>query len=226
MGLLFARREEREKALDYFRKARGLNPGDPLVIFRIAEILRYQKSFAEAEAGYREALALLPELSEARLQLGLLLLEAARHEEAETVFRELVEKEPDNAEAHHQLAVASARLARGEAARRHFERSLEIAPSAQETHLHYGNFLMQRGERALGEKHLLRFQELKLGDDRARALSARVELEPENVEAKRELVFHLLALGRAEDAAREAERFLARDPENPELRALLDAAAK
>ncbi len=71
---------------------------------------------------------------------------------------------------------------------------------------------MQQGESERGREVLLRFQELKRADDRTKALAAQVELEPENFEAKKELVAELLALGRGEDALRTAQRFLARTP--------------
>jgi Tfp pilus assembly protein PilF len=220
MGLVYARQEDRGRALEYFQKAREADPEDPWVLFRIAEIHRYQKSFDLAEAEYRSAIEKMPSLSEARLQLGLLLLESARHQEAESVLRDLLELEPDNAEGRHRLAIASEKLGRADEARRQFERALELAPEDLEIHLHYGNLLMRQGERELGEAALLRFQELKRGDDRARALSARLELEPGNVDVQKELVRELLALGRRADALREVERLLAADPASPDLQLL------
>jgi Tfp pilus assembly protein PilF len=221
MGLLYARLEDGEKALELFREAAEASPENPQVHFRIAEIQLFQKAFAEAEREYRKALELQPDLAEARFQLGLLLLEAARYEEADEVFRGMVERDPANAEAHHQLAQVDVKLGRVEEARVHFDKALSLDPFAYDLYLHFGNFLMQQGETERGREILLRFQELKRADDRTKALAAQVELEPENFEAKKELVAELLALGRGEDALREAQRFLAQDPSHPDYQLLL-----
>lgn len=221
MGLLYARMEDGTKALELFRQTAEVDPGNPQVHFRIAEILRFQKSFAEAEREYRRALELQPDLVEARFQLGLLLLEATRYHEAKAVFRGMVETDPANAEAHHQLAQVDVKLGRVDEARVHFEKALSLEPFAHELYLHFGNFLMQQGDPERGRELLLRFQELKRADDRTKALAAQVELEPENLEAKKELVAELLALGRGADALREAERFLAQDPSHPDYQLLL-----
>lgn len=221
MGLLYERMEERAKALDFFHEAAAASPENPQVHLRIAEILRFQKSVAEAERAYRKALELLPELTVARLQLGQLLFEANRYEEAKEVFEQTLEQDPENAEAHHELAQVEAKLGNSEPARAHFEKAKTLAPFDVQLYLHYGNFLMQQGEAARGRELLARFQELKRSDDRAKALAAQVELEPQNLEAKKELVAELLALGRREDALREAQRFLAQDRSNPDYQLLL-----
>lgn len=221
MGLLYARLEEGAKALELFREAAEADPGNPQVHFRIAEICHFQKSFAEAEREYRRALEIQPDVVEARFQLGLLLLEATRYQEAEEVFRGMVEQDPANAEAHHQLAQVDVKLGRGEEARVHFEKALSLDSFAPEPYLHYGNFLMQQGDAERGREILLRFQELKRADDWTKALAAQVEIEPENLEAKKELVGELLALGRREDALRTAQRYLAQDPTHPDYQLLL-----
>ena len=113
------------------------------------------------------------------------------------------------------------KLGQSEDARLHFEKALALDPFAYELYLHFGNFLMQQGEPERGRDVLLSFQKLKRADDRAKALAAQVELEPENLEAKKELVAELLALGRGEDALREAQRFLAQDPSHPDFQLLL-----
>ncbi len=187
---------------------------------------RFEKSFAEAEKEYRRALELQPGLVEARFQLGLLLFEATRYDEAEELFRGMVDKDPANAEAHHQLARVDEKLGRDEEARVHFEKALSLEPFAHELYLHFGNFLMQHGESERGRELLLRFQELKRADDRTKALAAQVELEPGNLEAKKELVEELLALGRREDALHDAQRFLAQDPSNPDYQLLLAEVEK
>jgi Tfp pilus assembly protein PilF len=226
LGLLFARQEQGAKALELLRESAEASPENPQVHFRIAEIQRFQKAFAEAEAEYRRALELQPDLVEARFQLGLLLLEATRYDEAEELFREMVERDPANAEAHHALAQVDVKLRRFDRARAHFEKALSLDPFAYELHLHFGNFLMQQGEIERGREILLRFQELKRADDRTKALAAQVELEPRNLEAKKELVTELLALGRRADALREAQRFLAQDPSHPDYQILLAEALK
>jgi protein O-mannosyl-transferase len=226
MGLLYARMEDGAKALALFREAAEASPENPQVHFRIAEIERFQRSFPDAEKEYRRALELQPDLVEARFQLGLLLLEAARYDEAEKVFRGMVETDPSNGEAHHQLAQVDVKLGRSADARIHFEKALSLDPFAYELYLHFGNFLMQQRDRERGRELLLRFQELKRADDRTKALAAQIELEPENLEAKKELVAELLALGRGKDALREAQQFLAQDPRSPDYQLLLANARK
>jgi tetratricopeptide (TPR) repeat protein len=58
----------------------------------------------EAEASYRQAIALKPDYAEAHNNLGITLQELGRLDEAEASYRQAIALKPDFAEAHHNLA--------------------------------------------------------------------------------------------------------------------------
>ena len=61
----------------------------------------------EAEASYKEALALQPDFTEVHNNLGLMLQELGRLEEAEICFRKAIALKPDYTGAYINLALRS-----------------------------------------------------------------------------------------------------------------------
>jgi tetratricopeptide (TPR) repeat protein len=144
------------------------------------------RSYAEAEAAAREALAARPEHLEAQVVLAEALLCQDRCAEAESEFRALAERQPDRAELWVGVARAVSRLdpARAAEAIAHVETAAAL-PSVNLSHF-----------RAVGE--LIR---RRAAPETAERLSRRaVELFPLHVEAYQPLVNVLLDQGRAGEA--------------------------
>lgn len=65
-----------------------------------------QADLSKAEANYKQALTIDPELSQARLMMAKLFTETGRVEQAAPLLIELVKANPNNAEAHWELSYA------------------------------------------------------------------------------------------------------------------------
>jgi tetratricopeptide (TPR) repeat protein len=81
-------------------------------------------------AAYREALRLDPAFTEARLNLGLLLLIEGKLDAGAAEFAEAARRDPTHAQAHYHLARARVRQKRPAEALPEYRRALELAPDS------------------------------------------------------------------------------------------------
>jgi Flp pilus assembly protein TadD len=122
---------------------------------------------ADAEAAYRDALALEPDNATALTNLGVLLADLDRPDEAEACHRHAIERAPDDASAHTNLGLllqAQRRHAEAEARQRC---AVALAPERSEVHTNLGNLLADHGDPREAESHLRRA--LALASDAAPA---------------------------------------------------------
>jgi Flp pilus assembly protein TadD len=119
-----------------------------------------QRRRADAEAAYRDALALEPDNATALTNLGVLLADLDRTDEAEACHRRAIALAPDNAAAHTNLGLllqAQHRDAEAETCQR---RAVALAPEQGEAHTNLGNLLADHGDPREAEAHLRRALEL------------------------------------------------------------------
>jgi tetratricopeptide (TPR) repeat protein len=90
--------------------------------------------FEEAEATFRETLALDPAAPEAHSGLGIALARQERHEEAAACQRRALELRPNYAEAHHNLGVSLLKLGKPEEAIAAHREGLRLQHDAPESH--------------------------------------------------------------------------------------------
>ncbi|MFA6110694.1 MAG: tetratricopeptide repeat protein, partial [Candidatus Latescibacterota bacterium] len=192
-----------------------------------------------AEVAYRRALAAKEEYVEARLVLAALLQEGNRANEAAELLEGLVRLDPDSARAHALLGLAQFRAEEWEAARSSFERALALNPDDVETRINLSvlEWSQGRAEAALG--HLERAAALAPGHREVIVNTGLIQAQAGNPAAAvalfREYLRHhaedlevmgilldLLVEQGPETEARElAEAILARDPDHPKARAVV-----
>jgi tetratricopeptide (TPR) repeat protein len=115
---------------------------------------------AEAEAEYRAAIQLQPDLAVAHNNLGIVLNNQGQLAEAETEFRAAIRLKPDDAASHNNLANAlraQGRLADAEA---EYRVALRLKPDDAEAHCNLGHLLRQAGRYAEALEELRRGHEL------------------------------------------------------------------
>jgi tetratricopeptide (TPR) repeat protein len=122
-----------DRALDLYRRAREVEPTDPVVAFNLAWAHK-EKGDLDAAArnlgivleayGERDVLseADLTTLLQARTLLGWIHLQAGRHREAISELQEVARRTPESPEVHYWLGKAYAAARRYEAARAHWEK--------------------------------------------------------------------------------------------------------
>lgn len=109
-----------DQAIESQRALAAQQPGDPQILNDLGNLLLLTGAMEEAEAAYRDALAIDPEMSSARYNLALLLAQTERPRLALEELQRVVDAEPDNAWAHYQIgAVLDARGADRRAVRRY-----------------------------------------------------------------------------------------------------------
>jgi tetratricopeptide (TPR) repeat protein len=113
-----------------------------------------------AEAAYRQALLLAPELEAAYLNLGAMLSDAGRFAELIALSAEAVAHCPGSALLHFNHAVALDHLERLEEAMASYERSLVLDPALADAHYNLGRLREQLGDKRGALRHFSAYRRL------------------------------------------------------------------
>jgi serine/threonine protein kinase/Flp pilus assembly protein TadD len=104
-----------------------------------------------AEDAYRKEVALHPNVSEARNNLGVVLADQGRFAEAVAAFRTAIQMSPNHAEAHANLGNALARQGKLAEAVAAYRKALRLNPRSPEAHCRLGVTLASQGDLAGAE---------------------------------------------------------------------------
>jgi Flp pilus assembly protein TadD/2-polyprenyl-3-methyl-5-hydroxy-6-metoxy-1,4-benzoquinol methylase len=172
----------------------------PEELFAAAVQLHQQGRAREAEAAYRDLLAVDPHHAGALHYLGVLSLQQGQAEMAADLIRRSLARHERNPEAHYHLGLALAQLGQFADVVAHNGRAVELQPGYVEAHLNLGN-----GLKALG----------RLADAQA-AYERVIALAPKLPEAHFNRANTLVDRGRSDEAVTAFERALALRPDYPE----------
>ena len=156
---------------------------------------------AEAEALYRQILAVQPNHADALHLLGLVAHQVRRHDLAVEWIRRAIVLSPNNPAAHSNLAEAYRAMGKYEEAIASCRRALELKPDFANASLCLGNTFRERGQ--LGEA--------------ASAYRRALELKPDFPEGYNNLGITLADQGKFEEAAFAYRRALEFKPNYPEV---------
>jgi len=190
---------------------------------------------AEAEAAYRQILAVQPRHTDARQLLGLLAHQTGRNDLAMQLLVEVVAIDPHSPGAHAYLGGVYRSLGRLDEAIVSYRRALELGPAVPEIHNNLGNALRDRGR--LDEAVSAYRRALELGPERAElqhnlgmalaeqrrldeatvAFRRAVELKPEYPEAFNGLGNALSENGSLEEAVESYRAAIALRPDSPDF---------
>ena len=113
-----------------------------------------------AEAAYRQALALAPDLAEAYLNLGAMWSEAGRFAELAELSEQGVAHRPDSALIHFNRGVALDHLERVAEAIVSYEHSLALDPALADAHYNLGRLREQLGDKRGALRHFSAYRRL------------------------------------------------------------------
>ena len=116
---------------------------------------------AGAEAAYRQALALAPDLAEAYLNLGAMWSDAGRFAELAELSEQAVARCPDSALIHFNRGVALDHLERLAEAAASYERSLALDPALADAHYNLGRLREQLGDKRGALRHFSAYRRLQ-----------------------------------------------------------------
>ena len=166
---------------------------------------------AEAEAAYRNVLAVEPAQPDALHLLGVIAHQAGDNERAVDLIRRALAANPEFAEAHSNLGAALRQLGRDTEAEAALRESLRLRPESAATHNNLGNLLSGSGRY---EEAAASFREaLRLQPDYA---EARANLGVLLGRLHSTLAHVLFDLGRAVDAEASCREVLRLRPDDPQ----------
>lgn len=201
MSLLADKFDRPDLARTWADKARALEPSEVHHLFGEAVALQQIGRLAEAEARYRQVLALAPQALEANNNLGLVLTRLNRNAEAVAFFRRAVELSPGAPTFHNNLGIALTDLNRHAEAEACFRAAANLDP----THV--------------GARHNLGKSLHALGrlDEAGQVLQEALRLKPDDPSILNDMGVLLHRLGRVADAEMVYRAGLALAPENASL---------
>ena len=201
MSLLAERFGRHDLALDWIGKARALEPDNVHYLFAEGVILQGAGRFAEAEANYRQAIAINPDLPDVHNNLGVVLRGQDRKEEALAAYRRAVELSPDSPMLLENLGIALGDLDRHAEAEVCFRAAITRDPEYVDAHHNLGKTLQAQGRL----------------DEAGRALQEAVRLRQDDSRILNDMGVLLHALGRVADAEMVYRTALALTPGDADL---------
>jgi Flp pilus assembly protein TadD len=144
------------------------HPDSTFAAVALADALAGAGRHGEASEVLAKLVAAVPGDPQARLYLGISLMNQRRIAQAKEQFLAALALFPDLAPAEEKLAIALAMTGDVEGARRHMERAVELAPSLPEAQLNLGLLYLQLGDEKAAEERFRLAIELRAGYQLAR----------------------------------------------------------
>jgi tetratricopeptide (TPR) repeat protein len=179
-----------------------------ITVTNLGAALQAQGRLDEAEAQYRQAIAIRPDYAPAYNNLGVVLQRHGRTDDAIAAFRRALAYHPDDAGTHMNLGEALLRQGRHLEAVAHYRRRAELDPSDLARRYDLGNVLLEARDVAAAE---IEFRRL-------------TELAPDAAQAHNRLGIALAAQGRFDEAITAFQRALTLRPDFPEAQQMLEQA--
>ena len=188
LGLVCARLDRIDESIDCLTRATSLDPNNASYHHNLGLSLTAAGRWGEAEAAFRQAVALGGITFDTRMALGNVLLKQDKPDEAEKFLRAAVDEQPQSYAAQVQLAMALEEQGNVTEAETHYRRALTI-DEAPSLYFNLGNVLK--------DQH--RVDEAIAAYDRA------IEMRPRFAEAHVHAAFALLLRGDYSQGWREYE---------------------
>ncbi len=190
----------KHESLGASQKSVQLAPLDADAHYNLGNALQKLDKLEEAEASYRQAIALKSDYAEAHSNLGNTLKELGRLEEAEASYRQTIALKPDYAEVHYNLGNTLRELGRLEEAESSYGKAIALESDFAEAYYNLGIALNELG----------RLDEAKASYTQA------IALKSDFAEAHSNLGNTLQELGRLEEAEVSYRQAIALKPDYAE----------
>jgi tetratricopeptide (TPR) repeat protein len=145
LGLVLAKRDALEEAIDQFRRAVDVDPAFVEAYTNLGNFLAQQGFRDEAIAHLRHALQIEPTFVNAHNTLGNILADIGALDEAIQHFRKALQTNPQSAMTHYNLGRTLAKHGDAEEAIVQYRQSLEIDPGDVDVHNNLGLLLLSQG---------------------------------------------------------------------------------
>jgi tetratricopeptide (TPR) repeat protein len=148
LGELYTRRAQRLDAVEAFRRAATLRPGDPVIHYRLAITQRSLRRHEEALASADEAVRLDAQTSRYHRLRGELLLDLGRRPAATEAFRRALEADGGDARSLRHLGRIAAEAGDADEAKRLLQQAVAADPGYSAAYVALADVCIARGEHA------------------------------------------------------------------------------
>jgi len=233
LGKLKWKEEKIDEARSWFEECAATDPKHVESRLMLAEIAMRDNQPENAEAHLKEIISEIdPTNVPAKLALAKIYRFGGREGQAVELLRHILDDNPNNVVARSALAEAYFSIGQLKDARTEIEAALKGSPASAELHSLLGAILLKQGDYALAVQHLtkaagvpsasarthyllgLALRETKQPAQAITAFRKAIALSPDDIPAHLMLAQTLLAEGSLEQALREIDLVLSRDPEN------------
>ncbi len=218
-GALGVQNADAEQAL---RRAAALDPKQPLYLLDLADMLVVNSKTAEAEAAYRQALALAPHDADALSRLGGFLLDQpptpARSQEAERLLRQAIARNKESDFALYQLGRLALERGDSRQAIRYLQRAIRLVPQIPEMWYALSRSYARAGDTAHTQEAMRQFQALRNLYLERTHTSEQVNLRPGDPNLRLKLARLYAQNGENAKAISQYTRCLHLDPKNETAR--------
>jgi tetratricopeptide (TPR) repeat protein len=145
LGVYYARHGRNAEALDSFTESMRVRPR-PNTCCHIGLALQALNRSTEAIPFFRQALALNPNYTPARLSLADELLAEGKNADAAIEYRKILQADPSYEPAHSNLAYALAAQGQIDEAITELQQAVVLQPSDASAHCNLGNLLAKQGK--------------------------------------------------------------------------------
>jgi tetratricopeptide (TPR) repeat protein len=166
-GVRYAQKAQYPAAIVQFRNALKQDPKSVDTLNKLAEGYIANRQPREASAALMEAVAIDPNRTDVRLNLGRLYLDAGEFQKTEEQATAILERDPANASAQQVLGVSLASQGENEKAVAAFQKAVELSPKDVSSLVYLGTSLAAVGNREEAE----------------RAFQKAIEIDPRHVPA-------------------------------------------
>ena len=167
-GIIFLRREQKERAKECFIKALRFNQEQAQAYNDLGYIYLQEKSYGRAHDNFQRALKVHPDYVEARHNLALAYLGMGQKDKARKEFRTLIAINPNLAEPHQYLGVMAFEEGNYDESIDELTKAVQADPKYADAWLNLGNAYAEAGK----------FPESK------DAYTSCLEVDPKNIECR------------------------------------------
>lgn len=146
LGVLCAEENQLDKAVDYLNRAIQRAPSDPSLPLHLANILKANGQYLEAEKTLQTVIANHPRFAAAFNNLGTLYASRSRWAQAIEAYQAAIDRQPDYADAYYNLGLAYRNAQRQDAAVTTFKALLELSANHPGAYFQLGCLAMRQGQ--------------------------------------------------------------------------------
>jgi tetratricopeptide (TPR) repeat protein len=145
LGTALTIKGKNDEAMECYKKAIQLAPGNSEAYYNIANALLAQSKYDMAIDEYKKALSINPKYAKAHSNLAIALAQQGRTDEAIEHFAQVAKIEPNNVQAHHNLAMTMEQKGRLAEAADEYRQVLRLQPQDADTYCALGDVLVKQG---------------------------------------------------------------------------------